>query len=117
MAAFDLADEIAAAPTEHDHEPEKYAVWPDNLQSLNVFMAMAHQWGQEAVQGELVRTRLMMEVAEVFMNRLPGIAHRERSEIFGDLVHMESAALAAFNTERNERLEREATQRRWRDRN
>lgn len=107
MRVFGLSDEIADAPSEDDVRPELYEIWPDNLKTLNVFLALSAQWEVvAAADGEMVRTRLLWESFEILMKYTNGIPRRERSKLFNDIRGMEKAALFAMDQELNKRRER-----------
>ncbi len=63
-------------------------MWPDNLQSVNVFIAMSTQW-RLAMSGA---TGLDYNALPAVL-RMTDVARKDWSEIFEDLRIMEDAAL------------------------
>lgn len=72
-------------------EPEEFEIWPENLQSLEVFLACSTQWNVHfsgKAQG------LNYPALEAVL-RMQGCM--EQQQIFEDLRAMEYAALDEFN--------------------
>jgi hypothetical protein len=72
-------------------EPEVFELWPENEESLTVFLSCATQWDLSH-QGRAQRLNYpalfgLMEVFEI----------KDRRQMFRDMQAMESAALAEFN--------------------
>ena len=111
MEALGIADEIADVPRESESDPEKYGVWPENIRTLNVFIELQTQWEMVAVDGELIRTRLMYESFETVKRYTSGVRPGEWAKIFTSLRRMESAALVVLRKERTERLAQEEARR------
>jgi len=65
-------------------------VWPDNAQSLNVFIAMSTQWRRAGQSGIAVGLDYSV-LPEIW--RLTKTPRDQRSEIFENLRVMEDAAL------------------------
>lgn len=106
LAAFGLSDEIADVPRESELNPDLYGVWPENVVTLNIFVALETQWEMVAVEGELVRTRLLYESFEIVKGYVNGVRPGEWADILATIRRMELAALGVFRKERKERLER-----------
>lgn len=69
-------------------EPQE--VWPDNLEAVNVFIAMLTQWRRAGMAGE--RVGLDYGVLPEVM-RLCGVPPARRAEVFEDVRVLEDAAL------------------------
>lgn len=80
-------------PPEEDAETE---VWDVNWAAVSVFMACGTQWRVVAGGQGFVRTGLDYAGVEVVMRRLAP-AGADLSQLFGDLLVMEAAALPIIN--------------------
>ncbi len=104
MRAFGAEEELADAPTEADIEPVKCEVWLDNMPTLGIFLALETQWDVvAAADGEMVRTGLMYDRAEVVMRHTNGVPRRQHASILADLMAMEKAALSVMGKAREAR--------------
>ena len=78
-------------------EPE-LAVFPDNMQSLRVFIAMRTQWRYVCGMGGLVATGLDYSALPEVWERTE-TQESKRNAVFRDLTIMEAAALEIINKE------------------
>jgi hypothetical protein len=82
-AAYGLTVEEASGPA--------VEIWPDNLETVNVFIAMMTQWRT----GYAGATGLDYAALPSVM-QFCGVARKARADVFDGLRVMESAALAAM---------------------
>lgn len=75
-------------------EPEALEVWPDNAQSLNVFLAMQTQWERNGMTGRYTGMRY---VSLPVVMRFSGVSKAARRQVFDDIRVMESAVLEQIN--------------------
>lgn len=106
-----ITDELEGVSTERELQPDLFHVWPDNIESLSVFLALSTQWEQIVDDGDFVRTRIIYETFDTVVERLGGIPRRAWNRIFADIQLMERAALRVLNEARLERRKREAEER------
>lgn len=84
-------------PDELAHDPDVFPVWPENWDTVRVFIALGTQWRREyaGMDAVMVWQGLRYGEAEATI-RLMGLAKRA-GEIFDGLRVMESAALPILN--------------------
>jgi hypothetical protein len=94
MKAFGLEEEIADLPLEEEVEPACCEIWPENLTTLRMFLAMATQWDLAVFEGEAVRTNLKYTALPVVRSGMRRkISGKEWPDIFEGIRSMEAAAL------------------------
>ena len=76
------------------HNGGGFAIWQDNVATLEVFLACRSQWRILAGFGCVVYLGLDYPGVEVVMRRLNV---SDNKTMFNDIQHMEWAALAVFN--------------------
>jgi len=74
--------------------PEALEVWPDNTQSLDVFLAMQTQWERNGMTGRYTGMRY---VSLPVVMRFAGVPKASRRQVFDDVRIMESAVLEQIN--------------------
>lgn len=91
--------EAAAAWLAAEAEPEGFEVYPENWQSLEVFLALGTQWNWVAGFSAAVRSGLRYEaITPLFLESL-GVRKRTRPQVLGDVRAMERAALEVFQAQ------------------
>lgn len=80
--------EVAAGFTAEDYEQDPVEVWPENLQAVNVLVAMDTQWrvGFSGATG-------LDYSALPFVLQMAGVPRSKWAEMFEDIRLMEDAAL------------------------
>ena len=74
--------------------PEAIEVWPDNAQSLDVFLAMQTQWERNGMTGRYTGMRYVSLPVVMGFSGVPKAARRQ---VFDDIRIMESAVLEQIN--------------------
>jgi hypothetical protein len=74
---------------------EDFAVWPENVRTLQLFLACSTQWRYGATGGVIGLDYSGVEA----LLRLRGVRHRRR--VFTDLQVMEMAALPLLNEQKD----------------
>lgn len=75
---------------------EDFSIWPDNAETLEVFLACATQWRVLVTPSSLIRLGLdYTGVREVM--RMRGVKNKHAAQAFNELQNMEFAALEEFN--------------------
>ena len=72
------------------------ALWPENVESFEIFCALESQWRMVAGFGVLAYTGLIYSEAIGLMKER-GIKRARRLELLGDLQAMERAAVPVLN--------------------
>lgn len=78
---------------EGDMPDDSIPVWPENMRTVDVFVAMSTQWNVAGMGGMV---GLRYEALPAVM-RLVGVPPAERADVFAGLRVMERAALGALN--------------------
>jgi hypothetical protein len=71
-------------------------LWPDNLESANVFIAMSSQWRTGAVGATGLDYAALPAVL-----RLLAIPRASQAQVFDDVRYMEGEALATMRSQRS----------------
>lgn len=89
MAEFGLTPE--------DYAADEFEVWPDNVDSLRVFIAMRTQWNWVSILGAggaaIARPSGLKYEALQGVMRMIGIPAADRSSVFEDIQIMEDVAM------------------------
>lgn len=97
MRVFGLEEEIAGAPVRDDNECERFEVWPENRTTVEVFIALQHQWYVVDSWGALIRTGINYASIPIVLSMRPDIHRKQWPEIFKGIRVMESAALETMH--------------------
>ena len=91
----DRADELG------EGTDEEYEIWPENVTSLNVFLAMSDRWDiVVAPMGGAIYQGLVYEgLSEVWKGL--EVKRKDRPQVFRDLRVMASAAKKVLNARRS----------------
>lgn len=111
MAVFGLQDEIADVPVKDEQEEaedqEKFEIWPENVTTLKVFLAMENQWDKLAfMTGDVVPTRMIFEALPTVLSCTKGVRKKDWPDIFQHICAMEKAALKVFNKQQERKAKR-----------
>ena len=96
LVLFGVDPEIGRQWAGDDREPEEFAVWPDNWETSQLFLAMDTQW--RVVQGGSGARIMGIDYAAAWAVINGLVARKGRPEVFAGLVMMERAALPLLNT-------------------
>lgn len=78
---------------------EEYGIWPDNWQTVQLFLLLQTQW---RIAAGMVANWIGLDYAAVHAAMLMlGIPRKDRGEVFSGLVVMERAALPLLNRKRD----------------
>jgi hypothetical protein len=72
--------------------PDEFDIWPENLESLNLFLSCQTQWNRGGFNGKALGLKYT-EVEAVM--RMQGLT--DQAKLFNDIRDMEYAALSEFN--------------------
>jgi len=101
MAAFGLASEIEGVPVQAEDDIERFEVWPENAQIVEVFMALHSQWDIVANEGRLIRTGINYSRLETVLKLKRGIKRKDWADIFDGIRVMELEALTVMAEKRS----------------
>lgn len=86
----------------NEAQPEEavFCVWPEHVEAVELFCALATQWRVAAGFGGVMFLGLDYQAVEAAM-RLRGVKPRDRARLFAQLRVMEAAALPELNRRRD----------------
>lgn len=90
-----MADDLAAFGLVAEWTDDEVEVWPENIETVEVFLACRTQWRRDAMNGALLGLRYADVAATLDM-----LAVGERKEVFEGIRVMEAEALEVLNVER-----------------
>ena len=101
LQVFGATPEQLADWDEPDREEEHFSIWPENLETLTVFLALKTQWNKLAVfDGPPRYIGIRYEVIPMVM-RNKRVKRDAWPDVFEGLQIIESAALAELNKPRD----------------
>lgn len=89
-----MADDLAAFGLVAEWESD-VEIWPENIETVEIFLACRTQWRRDAMNGSLLGLRYADVAATLDM-----MAVGDRKEVFGGIRVMEAEALEVLNTKR-----------------
>jgi hypothetical protein len=92
-----LEDDGAEEP---EPEEDVFHVWPEHVEAVELFCALATQWRVAAGFGGVMFLGLHYPAVESAM-RLRGVKPKDRARLFAELRVMEAAAAAELNRRRD----------------
>lgn len=90
---------LEEAPADEPEE-EAFAVWPENVDAVELFCVVSGQWRVVAGFGGAGYIGLDYTAVEAAMN-MRGVKKNQRPQLFADLRVMEVAAAALLNKRRD----------------